>query len=91
MKLTIETFGPDNRTKQIGKSQYRIATDDITKQPTVWHITEGYNNLETGEWARARGYFTTDLQKVIDVFNRFTKEKEIVDGKRGGTEWNGRE
>jgi hypothetical protein len=82
MILTIENFGPDNRTKQIGNSQYRIAADE-TRKPTVWYICEGYNNLETGEWVRARGFFTTDLQTVIKAFNRISREREIVDGKRG--------
>ena len=76
--LTIETFGPDNRTKHIGHSMYRIAADD-TQKPTLWHIYELYNNQETGEWARSRGCFTTDLQKVIDAFNSITEEKEIIE------------
>lgn len=84
--LTIETFGPDNRTKQIGNSQYRIAADDTreTQKPTLWHIRECYNNQATGEWAQARGCFTTDLQKVIDAFNGITKEREIIDRRMEG-------
>ena len=81
--LTMETFGPDNRTKLIGNSQYRIATDDTreSQKPTLWHIRECYNNQKTGEWAQARGYFTTDLQEVIDAFNEITEEKQIIDRK----------
>ena len=79
-RLTIETFGPDNRTKQIGNSQYRISADDSREgqDPTLWHISEVYSNLETEEWAHARDYFTADLQNVIDIFNSITKEKEII-------------
>lgn len=83
--LTIEIFGPDNRTKHIGHSMYRIATDNYKEppQPTVWHIYEGYNNLDSGEWAQGRGFFTTDLQEVIDIFNGITKGKEVINRKRG--------
>lgn len=82
--VTIDTFGPDNRTKHIGHSMYRIAADDTREgqAPTLWHIYENYNNLETGEWAKARGCFTSDLQTVIDAFNSITEEKEIIDRKR---------
>ena len=51
--LIMETFGPYNRTKLIGNSQYRIAADDRSQNPTLWHIRECYNNQETGEWAQA--------------------------------------
>ncbi|MCD7778875.1 MAG: hypothetical protein LUH47_10320 [Clostridiales bacterium] len=85
--LTIETFGPNNRTKHIGHSMYRIAADDTVeiKPSTIWHIYECYNNLESGEWAVCRGCFTTDLQKVIDIFNGITKEKEIINMRRGAS------
>ena len=85
-KLTLETFGPDNRTKLIGCSQYRIAADDTREiqKPTLWHIREVYNNLETGEWAQARGCFSTNLQKVIDAFNSIGREREIIEARERG-------
>ena len=84
MTLTLETFSPDNRTKHIGHSMYRIATDDYQEPPrqTVWYISETYNNLDSGEWSHGRNCFSTDLQKVIDVFNEITEEREIIRRKR---------
>ncbi len=79
--LTLETFSEDNRTKIVGHSMYRIATDRYTGPDSLWYIYECYNDVKgTGEWARSRSCFTTDLQKVIDIFNSITAEKEILDG-----------
>lgn len=80
--LTLENFSEDNRTKRIGNSQYRIATDHYIGPGTIWYISECYNDYNgTGEWARSRGCFSTNLQKVIDRFNSITVEKEIIQNK----------
>lgn len=79
--LTIETFSPENRDKQIGYSQYRISADEPGEKddPHNWYISEHYNNPETGEWAQARTRKTTSLKEAIDWLNGISKEREIID------------
>ena len=80
--LTLENFSENNRTKVIGKSMYRIATDRYTGPDSLWYIYECYNDCKgTGEWAHSRSCYTNDLQKIIDIFNSLTTEKEIIDEK----------
>ena len=82
-ELTVETFNENNRTKRIGCSMYRIAADYTRppQAPTLWHIYECYNNTSTGAFAKGTGCFTTNLDKVIAVFNSITEEREVIDGK----------
>ena len=79
--LTVQTFSPENRDKQIGHSQYRISADESGGKNALhnWYISERYNNQETGEWAWARTRTTTSLKKIIDWFNGITEEREIID------------
>lgn len=74
-KIKMEDFGPDNRDRKIGDSLYRICRNERTKK---WYIHEGYNNLDSGEWAIANDFYEDDLEKVIARVNSFTKEKEVI-------------
>ena len=71
--LTIENFSPTNRDKIIGNSLYRICKNDDTGK---WYIHELYG--DQNGFAGYNAYFDDDLQKVIDIFNNITKEREIV-------------
>ena len=79
--LTVQTFSPENRDKQIGHSQYRISADEPRGKnaPHKWYISERYNNQETGEWVWTRTRTTTSLKEVIEWFNGISKEREIID------------
>lgn len=72
--ITLENFGPHNRDRNIGHSQYRICRerDDSGK----WYIHESFNDGQT--WAGNNAYYSDDLQFVIDRLNGLTKEKEII-------------
>lgn len=72
--ITLENFGPRNRTKNIGNSQYRICR--VNDDWGIWYIHETYN--DGSEWSSAKGYGSYDLAEVIDTFNAISKEKEIT-------------
>lgn len=72
--LTIQEFSPHNRSKIIGNSLYRICREQDNSGK--WYIHETYNNIKT--WVGNNDCYDNDLQKVIDIFNNITKEKEIV-------------
>jgi hypothetical protein len=76
--ITLENFGPNNRTKRIGNSMYRICreNDNFGK----WYIHETYN--DGCEWTGANGFSSDDLISVIDAFNAISTEKELVNAKR---------
>jgi hypothetical protein len=71
--LTIQDFNQYNRDKQIGNSLYRICKSEILGK---WYIHETYNDQKG--WAGWNAFHNEDLQKVIDIFNSITKEREIV-------------
>lgn len=65
-----------NRTKTIGNSMYRISNTDPANGTGRWYIHETYNNGV--EWSGNNAHFYDDLKAVIDIFNKITKEKEVV-------------
>jgi len=76
--LTLETFSPDNRDRQIGDSHYRICKE--YEAPFKWYISEHRNTGD--EWAQGRGCFRGSLEDVIKEFNSLSREREIIDRKR---------
>lgn len=72
--LTIKEFSSTNRSKTIGNSLYRICReqDNFGK----WYIHETFNDIKT--WTGNNAYYNNNLQKVIDIFNNITKEKEVI-------------
>lgn len=82
--ITPETFSEENRDRRIGNSTYRICRQQHGKKR--WYIREGFNDLEKGHWAQGHGFFTDSLQEAIDTINGFTREREVIDRKRGEQE-----
>lgn len=74
--ITEETFCPDNRTKTIGNSMYRICNTDGVWGTGKWYIHETYNDGKT--WCQGNAFHNSRLDVVIDAFNLITEEKEIV-------------
>ena len=74
--LTAATFGPDNRTKYVGRSIYRICNTDATKGSGKWYIFEIYSDYN--EWAQGEGFYRNSLEEVIDIFNMIADEKAVI-------------
>lgn len=72
--ITINNFSETNRSKTIGNSLYRICKD----QDENWLIHEAYSDKSNETWAGYNAHHNKDLQKVLDIFNAITAEKEIV-------------
>ncbi len=81
-KITIDNFDTDNRRRQIGHSIYQICRTQENK----WYILENYNDGKI--FSRGRGYYSDDLQYVIDILNSFAKEREIADKDLTESEYN---
>jgi hypothetical protein len=71
--MTINEFAPHNRDKRIGNSLYRICQNSETKK---WYILEMYSDKNS--WVDYKAHFKDSLIEVIDIFNKISKEKEIV-------------
>lgn len=77
-KITLENFSEENRTRRIGNRQYRICRNE----KGVWYIAECYN--DGIEWSRCHGFYSEDLEKVIDRFNSINEEKQVITERREG-------
>ena len=74
--LTTATFRPDNRTKYIGRSMYRICNTDVTEGHGKWYIFEIYSDYN--EWAQSKGFYRNSLEEIIDIFNMIEGEKFVI-------------
>ena len=74
--ITLNNFGPNNRTKVIGNSMYRICNTDPINGTGVWYIHETFN--DGNEFSQVNAFHSKRLEYVIDSFNRISKEKEII-------------
>lgn len=84
--LTMGSFSPNNRTKVIGYSMYRICNTDPVNGKGLWYIHETYNNGT--EWSGNNAYHSEELESVIGIFNNILEEKEIVKLRfNGGIVW----
>lgn len=70
--ISIYNFFKYNRDRIIGNSLYRICRNTAGK----WYILEIYNSEDA--FSVGKGYFTDDLQSIIDRLNSFSKEREII-------------
>jgi hypothetical protein len=75
-KISIHNFGPDNRSRQIGNSLYRICNTEPEKGRGKWYIHEQYN--DSNEFSGKNSGCSSDLGAVIEELNSFTHEKEII-------------
>ena len=82
-KITLENFSPNNRTRHIGDSMYRICRTDGVGNFGNWYIHEQYNDGST--FAGANAYSSKDLAAVIARLNSFVKEREVIDLASGGS------
>lgn len=71
--VTLQNFGPSNRSRFIGNSFYEICLDEKTKQ---WYIHERYSNA--GSLAKGKAFYSNDLKWVIEILNSFSKEMEVI-------------
>ncbi|MBR4608064.1 MAG: hypothetical protein IKO41_17800 [Lachnospiraceae bacterium] len=78
IKITLENFSEENRTRRIGNSQYRICRNE----KGTWYIAECYN--DGIEWSKSNGFHSEDLGKVIDRFNSLNGEKQVITARREG-------
>lgn len=70
-KITMSSFGPDNRTKWVGNSQYQVC-----KRNDKWYITE--TRKDDKSYTMYDAFFTYELNLVLDTFNRIKKEFEVA-------------
>lgn len=74
--LTVDSFSADNSVKTIGRSQYRICSTDGIRLNRSWYILETYNNGT--EWCQGKGFGSSTLREVINIFNHLDKEQVII-------------
>lgn len=77
-KITLENFSPNNREKTVGNSLYRVCIDSSTKK---WYLFEFYS--DGVNFAYAKGFFTYDLGKLLELLDGFTREREVLEHCRG--------
>ena len=73
--ITQENFNENNRGKIIGNSLYKICRTS-NRIHSVWYIHEENNTKNS--LSGNNGFYSDNLQYVIDIINGFSKEKEVI-------------